>query len=438
MPVSKPTILSTPDILLPDHEVSLEKWATIACDQFTSNKAYWDEVNQIVGDAPSTVKITFPEYYLGKIDEEQKIKQIHAEMEVYLRVGILKNHHGMILVERQIDHGLRYGLLAAIDLEDYDYTRGATSWIRASEGTVAERIPPRMRIREAAPLEVPHILVLIDDEEKKLIEPLAAKVNSLPLLYDFDLMMHSGHIRGFSLADPEIERQIYEVIAEGQKDETIQKKYGPVSAQNRMQFAVGDGNHSLATAKAIWEKHKAEWGMDHPGRYALVEIQNLHDPILEFEPIHRVLFGVHEPFLERLSRQFGSNVTVKPFFEAESLFKAVDETPKGEQSFGVIADGAFHQVIFGTAPSSLCVGSVQQFLDQWKSEGGFVDIDYIHGQKEVLELAETAHNVGIYLPAIEKGGFFQGIIEDGALPRKTFSMGEAHEKRFYIESRRIL
>ncbi len=436
--MKKPNILKSPDILLPAKKVDQHKWATIACDQYTSNKAYWESVESIVGDAPSTLKITFPEFYLGKIDETQKIKDIQQTMEQYLEDDVFVAHHGMILVERKIDNGYRYGLMATIDLEDYDYSRTSTSWIRATEGTVAERIPPRMRIREGAPLEVPHILVLIDDDQKKLIEPLIAIKDTLPVLYDIELMENSGHVRGYSLADPKIEKQIMDVIAAGQTDEEIARKYGVVNDHTSIQFVIGDGNHSLATAKAIWEKYKGEWGMDHPARYAMVEIENLHDPIMAFEPIHRVLFNEKLSLLDMLKNRFGSQIAIKEIDTAENMFAEIEATPLGEQSFGILEDGKNFKVTFIECPAALCVGSVQQFLDQCKEKADFEEIDYIHGKEDLINTAAEKGNAGIYLPPVQKGGFFQGIIQDGVLPRKTFSMGEAHEKRFYVESRRIL
>ncbi len=430
-------ILGIPEILLPKPDISMEKWATIACDQFTSNQKYWEQVETEVGDQPSTLKITFPEFYLGKIDETAKINAIQDEMRQYLAQELFTNHQGMILVERQIDNGIRHGLLATIDLEAYDYTKGSSSWIRASEGTVDERIPPRMRIREGAPLEVPHILLLIDDPQKKLIEPLSALKSSLPVLYNFDLMMKSGHVRGYSLAIPEIENRIMTAIREMQSDEALNEKYDLPGEQNRILFAVGDGNHSLATAKAIWEKHKAVLGPNHPARYALVEIENLHDPILRFEPIHRVIFERECPALEQLQAVFGDEIEILPT-GTEALFAEVDATPDGSQAFGVLENDQAFLVRFIKPPSALCVGSVQHFLDNWQSTGGFREIDYIHGTADLLASVSGDHNSGFYLPPVQKTGFFQGIINDGALPRKTFSMGEAHEKRFYIECRRIL
>jgi hypothetical protein len=432
------SILKVPEILLPCNKVDMKKWATIACDQFTSNQSYWDQVASEVGDHPSTLKITFPEFYLGKIDEARKIQDIHHEMGKYLEENLFVLHHGMILVEREIDHGTRYGLLTAIDLEDYDYTRTSTSWIRATEGTVAERIPPRIKIREGAPLEIPHILVLIDDDQKKLIEPLISIKDTLPVLYDFDLMMNSGHVRGYSLADPKIENQILSVVAEAQSDNSIERKYGSVNDHSRIIFAIGDGNHSLATAKAIWENHKQEWGMDHPARYAMVEIENLHDSALLFEPIHRVIFNKKNSVVKQLEHQYGNDIEIVTHVDHESLFKDIDATPEGIQSFGILENGKAYKATFLNPPSGLCVGSVQQFLDTWKAKGGFEEIDYIHGTDDVINIAQSENNASFYLPPVQKNGFFQSIIKDGALPRKTFSMGEAHEKRFYIECRRIL
>ncbi len=432
------TIIKTPKMLLPNKSIDMTKWAVIACDQYTSNKSYWDKVEEIVGDAPSTLKITFPEYFLGKVDEAAKVADIQKEERKYLAEGIFDEHPGMILVERKIDNGTRWGLMLLIDLEDYDFTKTSTSWIRATEGTVAERIPPRVKIREGAPLDLPHILVLVDDSEKKLIEPLIAKKDSLKKVYDFDLMLGSGHITGYSLADPAIENQIYDAIAEMQSDAVLEKKYGPVSPKSRILFAIGDGNHSLATAKTIWENHKAEWGMDHPARYALVEIENLHDPAMAFEPIHRVLFGVKGNVTDLFAADPACKVEVKAAADADAMIKEINATPEGMQRFGVVQNGKASIVTFIKAPSVLCVGSVQQILDKWKADGKFEKIDYIHGAEDLVNVAAAENAAGIYLPPVQKNGFFQGIIRDGALPRKTFSMGEAHEKRFYIEAQQIL
>ena len=438
MSESKVTIIKTPKMLLPNASVDMSKWAVIACDQYTSNKAYWDKVEALVGDAPSTLKITFPEYYLGKIDEEKKIAEIQAEERKYLAENLFDVHPGMILVERHIDNGIRWGLMLTIDLEDYDYPKTSVSWIRATEGTVAERIPPRVKIREGAPLEVPHILVLVDDNEKKLIEPLIAQKDRMKKVYDFDLMMGSGHITGYSLAEPEFEKHVYDVIAELQSDETITKKYGPACDRNRILFAIGDGNHSLATAKTIWEAHKAEWGMDHPARYALVEIENLHDPAQQFEPIHRVIFGTKASAVSLFEEELGDKIRIEAVRDADAMIKAINATPDGTQAFGILENGKAFTAVFAEAPSVICVGSIQQILDKWKAEGKYEKIDYIHGAQDLADVSAGENTAGFYLPPVSKNGFFQGIIHDGALPRKTFSMGEAHEKRFYIEAQQIL
>lgn len=432
------SIVKIPQILLPKKTVDMQKWAVIACDQYTSQKTYWEQAEKIVGDAPSTLKITFPEYYLGKVDEAKKISDIQKEMNKYLDENLFDIHPGMILVERHIDNGIRYGLMLTIDLEDYDYTKTSTSWIRATEGTVAERIPPRVKIREGAPLEVPHILVLVDDSEKKLIEPLIAQKNKMKKLYDFDLMMDSGHITGYSLAEPAFEKHVLDTIAALQSDETITRKYGPACSKNRILFAIGDGNHSLATAKTIWETHKAEWGMNHPARYALVELENLHDPAMAFEPIHRVIFGVQDSAVKMLEEKFGEKIEIKSIENNEAMISAINATKEGVQSFGIMENGKAFTATFNTAPSALCVGSIQMFLDEWKNNKKFENIDYIHGAQDLVEVSNGSGKVGFYLPPVQKNGFFQGIIHDGALPRKTFSMGEAHEKRFYIESQRVL
>ena len=438
MPDKNVTIIKTPKMLLPNASVDMSKWAVIACDQYTSNKAYWDKVEALVGDAPSTLHITFPEYYLGKIDEEKKIAAIQAEERRYLAEDLFDVHEGMILVERHIDNGIRWGLMLAIDLEDYDFTKTSTSWIRATEGTVAERIPPRVKIREGAPLEVPHILVLVDDSEKKLIEPLIAQKDKMKKLYDFDLMMNSGHITGYSLAEPEYEEHIYNVIAELQSDETITKKYGPACDRNRILFAIGDGNHSLATAKTIWEVHKAEWGMDHPARYALVEIENLHDPAQHFEPIHRAIFGTKESAVTMFETELGGKIRIEPAVDAQAMIEAVNAVPDGTQAFGILEKGKAFVAAFAEAPSVICVGSIQQLLDKFLAEGKYEKIDYIHGAQDLIDISGGQDVSAFYLPPVSKNGFFQGIIHDGALPRKTFSMGEAHEKRFYIESQQVL
>src|SRR5512145_2738479 len=313
--------IQVPQIYLPKPGTDLKKWAVIACDQFTSEPEYWNEVEKIVGDAPSTLNLTFPEVYLEKPGGEERIKNIQATMRKYMEEGILQPHDGLIYVERTVGGKTRKGIVLCLDLEAYDYTKGSSSLIRATEGTIVDRLPPRMKIREGALLELPHILVLIDDPDCTVIEPL--RDAKLEKLYDFELMLDSGHLAGYAVSE-EFENKVVEALRELAKAEIFAAKYGIGKDQPVLLFAMGDGNHSLATAKAIWEKIKPQVGMDHPARYALVEIENVHDEGLEFEPIHRVLFSLKKDLLAELEKSFGANLTYKPVASAEEMVKVVD------------------------------------------------------------------------------------------------------------------
>ncbi len=294
-----------PEVYLPKSGIDLRKWAVIAVDQFTSQPEYWDQVEKIVGDAPSTFRITLPEIYLEKPGEAARIQSIQATMRQYLDAGVLQPREGLIYVERTAGGKTRKGLMLCLDLEAYDYTRGSTSLIRATEGTIIERLPPRMKIREGAPLELPHILVLIDDPQRTVIEPIDAAKARLDKLYDFDLMLDSGHLTGYAVNEAALENAVISALRGLARPETFAAKYGLAAGQPVLLFAMGDGNHSLATAKAIWEKIRSTVGMDHPARYALVEVENVHDEGLEFEPIHRVLFGLKQDFFAALDKTFG-------------------------------------------------------------------------------------------------------------------------------------
>ncbi|HEX5943507.1 MAG TPA: DUF1015 domain-containing protein, partial [Anaerolineales bacterium] len=298
--------IQIPQVYLPRTGTDLTKWAVIACDQFTSQPEYWNEVEKIVGDAPSTLNLTFPEVYLEKPDGDERIKNIQATMRKYMDEGVLQPHDGLVYVERTVDGKTRKGIVLCLDLESYDYNKGSSSLIRATEGTIVDRLPPRMKIREGATIELPHILVLIDDPNRTVIEPLGAAKSKLETLYDFDLMLDSGHLAGYAVND-ELENQVVEALRALASPETFAAKYGIGMDQPVLLFAMGDGNHSLATAKAIWEKIKSQVGMDHPARYALVEIENVHDEGLEFEPIHRVLFGLKKDLFTELEKTFGAN-----------------------------------------------------------------------------------------------------------------------------------
>ena len=429
--------IQIPRVHFPKNGIDLTKWAVIACDQFTSQPEYWNEVEKIVDDAPSTLKLTFPEVYLEQPGKEERIKNIQATMHKYMDDGILEPHDGLVYVERTVSGKTRKGIVLALDLEAYDYNKGSSSLIRATEGTIVDRLPPRMKIREGAILELPHILVLIDDPICTVIEPLNAAKSKLEQLYDFDLMLDSGHLTGYAVNE-ELENQVLEALRGLADPEIFAAKYNVDKSQPVLLFAMGDGNHSLATAKAIWEKIKPQVGMDHPARYALVEIENVHDEGLEFEPIHRVLFGLKKDLLTEFKKMFGANFSYKPMASAEEMVKAVDSAKGDKQTIGLVGGGREFGVVEIANPSSnLPVGTIQSFLDVFLKEGGAEKIDYVHGEDVTVKLGSQPNNAGFYLPGMSKSDLFKTVILDGALPRKTFSMGEAREKRFYMEARKI-
>jgi len=433
--------IQIPQVYLPKNGTDLTKWAVIACDQFTSQPEYWNEVEKIVGDAPSTLNLTFPEVYLEKPGGEERIKNIQATMRKYMDEGILQPHDGLVYVERTVAGKKRKGIVLCLDLEAYDYTKGASSLIRATEGTIVDRLPPRIKIREGATLELPHILVLIDDPKGTVVEPLSTAKSQLEKLYDFDLMLDSGHLAGYAV-NQGLEDQVVEALRGLAKPETFAAKYGIDQDKPILLFAMGDGNHSLATAKAIWEKMKPQVGMDHPSRYALVEIENVHDEGLGVEPIHRVLFGLKKDLFAELEKTFGKNFSYKPVASAEEMIKAVDASrATGEkQAIGLVGAGRsreFGVIEIANASSNLPVGTIQSFLDVFLKEGGAEKIDYVHGEDVTVKLGSQPNNAGFYLPGMSKSDLFKTVILDGALPRKTFSMGEAREKRFYMEARKI-
>jgi len=429
-----------PQVYLPKAGTDLKKWAVIACDQFTSQPEYWHKVEQLVGDSPSTLHLTLPEVYLEAVDEPERIRRIQTGMRTMLDKHVLEPREGLVYVERTVDGRTRKGLMLALDLEHYDFNKGSASLIRATEGTIIERLPPRMKIREGAALEFPHILVLIDDAGGTVIEPLAAAKASLEKLYDFDLMLDSGHLAGYQVSAA-LEEAVIAALRGLARPEVFAEKYG-VKDRPVLLFAMGDGNHSLATAKAIWEKIKPGMSASeravHPARYALVEIENVHDAALEFEPIHRVLFGLKQDLLEALKNYFGNNFHYSPVASASEMVKRVDAAQGPRQLIGMVGGGQAHGVIEIDNPSSnLPVGTLQAFLDVFIKSGGAEKIDYVHGADVTAQLGSLPGNAGFYLPGMHKSELFKTVILDGALPRKTFSLGEAREKRFYMEARKI-
>lgn len=412
---------SAGEILLPKKGTDMSKWSVVACDQYTSEPEYWKSVSEFVGDAPSTLKVTFPEIYLEDGDPAVRIANINATMNAYLTDGIFAScGKKYIYVERTQRNGkIRRGLMGIVDLEEYDYTPGSQSKIRATEGTVLERIPPRVKIRENAPLELPHIMLLIDDREKSVIEPIANSCG-LEVAYDFTLMENSGSIKGYFVSEAE-EKKIDAALARLADEKEFNKKYD-VEGKGVLQYAVGDGNHSLATAKECWRRVKetltdAEKA-NHPARFALCELVNLHDEALEFEPIHRVVFDIDPDNFEKELAKFYELSS-----DAEQTFTMVTE--KGEKKIGI-----------KNPKSNLTVGSLQKFIDEYlKKNGGRVD--YIHGDEVVKRLGSEKGNAGFLLPTIAKNDLFPTVIRDGVLPRKAFSMGHAWDKRFYLEVRKI-
>ncbi len=426
-----------PQIYMPRGGVDLKKWAVIACDQFTSEPEYWHEVEQIVGDAPSTLNLVFPEVHLEKPGDEERIKNIQATMRKYMEKGVLQAQEGFIYVERKIGDKIRKGLMLCLDLECYNYNKGSKSLIRATEGTIVERLPPRIKIRQGASMELPHILVLIDDPNRTVIEPISAIKNKQDKIYDFDLMLDSGHLTGYKIL-PEYEEQIIEALRGLIEPRTFAAKYGVKPDLPPLLFAMGDGNHSLATAKAIWEKMKPQVGIAHPSRYALVEIENVHDEGLEFEPIHRVLFNIKKDLFAELKNTFGDNFAYTEAASGVEMTKRVDSASGPNQLVGLVGGGQQFGVIEIAHPSSnLAVGTLQPFLDAFLKDEGAEKIDYVHGEDVVERLALQPGNAGFYLAGMHKSELFKTVILDGALPRKTFSMGEAREKRFYMEARKI-
>lgn len=426
--------VQVPEVLLPPKGTDMSKWAVVACDQFTSQKEYWDEARNIIGDAPSTLDLILPEAYLGAEDEPARIQNIRAKMSEYLANGTLvKQPQGFVLVERTATGNTRRGLIMALDLEKYDYSKGSGTLIRATEGTIVSRIPPRLRIREGASVELPHILVLIDDPEKTVIEPLQAKASSLPVLYDTDLMLDGGHVSGRLVSEPADINSVLNALNKLAEPEAFQKKYGdhPV-----LLFAMGDGNHSLATAKANWVKIKEtlteEEIADHPARFALAEVENVHDSGIIFEAIHRVVFHV--------DKQKFIDVLLKKLSEQNGSAKIVEELPPAGGEKHIIpfflgdSSGSF---IVEKPSAQLAVGTLQNAIDEALKEVGG-EVDYIHGSDVVKELAGKPDAVGFLLPDMAKSELFPTVVYDGALPRKTFSMGEAAEKRYYMEARLLL
>ncbi len=429
--------VQTPQVFLPAAGVDLHQWAVVACDQFTAEPHYWRAVEALVGAAPSTLKLIYPEVYLDAPDAAQRIAAIGRTMDDYLQSGVLVARDGPVYVERRVGGRTRHGLMLCLDLERYDYRAGSTSLIRATEGTIVERLPPRIKIRESAALELPHILVLIDDPEHTVIAPLTAARAQLAPLYDVELMQGGGHLAGYTV-DAAAMQRVAQALRALIEPARFAARYGLAAERPPLLFAMGDGNHSLATAKAIWECHKAQVGMDHPSRFALVEVANVHDAALAFEAIHRLLFGVRQDLSARLQQAFGARLRYTPLPSLAALRAHVDAAGGARQVIGWIGGAQPYGVIEIAEPTfNLAVGTLQAFLDGFMADGGATAIDYVHGADVLERLALQPGNAGFYLPGMAKADLFKTVLLEGALPRKTFSLGQACEKRYYMEARRI-
>jgi len=454
--------IAVPELLLPAPGTDLSKWAVIACDQATQDRRYWEEVHAIAGDAPSSIRLIYPEVYLEETDRKERIASIHHNMKHYLEAGVFAPpQKTLVYVERDTPYNQgRRGLVIALDLECYDWKPDSAPMVRPTENTVADRLPPRMDIRRNAPLEIPHILILVDDAENTLLPALGEQAKHTPPIYDTELMLGAGRIKGWKLAN----QAAWEMLAAGLEKLAAKKsggtaksgsaefngdsaKSGGIGKPNGAPFlyAVGDGNHSLAAAKAIWEEYKSAHRdeptlMTHPARWALVELENLYDPALDFEPIHRLLIGASTAALQRalasvLTPQLPGYICRKPANPAE-LAALVGDTRCSRLRLGLVSGQNFFLVEADPVP--LAVDALQPLLDAFvKEQGNKVTIDYIHGTEELFRLSRDGNATGILLPPFRKQGLFETVAKRGPLPRKSFSMGESCEKRFYLESRKL-
>lgn len=410
------------DVLLPQN-MDMTQWSVVACDQFSSQPEYWEALERTRAGVPSTLHLMLPEAYLALRDPFAEAEKIDARMAEYLASGVFRElKDSFVCVERTLSTGaVRRGLLGALDLEAYDYARDSATPIRATEGTIESRLPPRVRIRRGAPLEMPHVMVFIDDPADSVMSTALAKAARLPALYDFDLCAGGGHLRGWQLsgADADAVDAALEALSD---PAALRERYGGAPP---VIFAVGDGNHSLATAKQCWEQIKA--GLTaaeretHPARFSLVELVNIHDPAVRFEPIHRVLFETDPSAFLR---------------EAKEVFtqRYRDE---GERHDVRLVTGAWEATLSvpGLSIGGL-IGAAEEFcVDYVNQHGGC--IDYIHNDETALTMARQPGHAALLLPRMEKGELFPSVVCSGPFPKKSFSIGLAQDKRYYLECRRI-
>ncbi len=401
-----------PKILLPNKDIDLSKWAVVACDQFTSQREYWQELDKLVGGSKSCLRMVFPEAYLEDSDKEERTATINATMQEYLSQGVFEEIEGFVLVDRvQSDGKHRIGLMLSVDLEDYDYTPSNNARIKATEKTVVERLPARIAVRQNASIEIPHIMLLMDDRDKDILGKLYSQRDQMPKLYDFDLNMKGGRLTGYKV--PDSESVLAEIMSLLDKQVLIDK----YQSDRELLFVVGDGNHSLATAKECWRNIKENLSeqerQNHPARYALCELVSLQDSALEFQPIHRVLFGGGKYMIEYL----------------QSVVQGSDQTK-------MVYDGKEYVLNISTSPSD-AIADIQNAIDEYIKDHPNVGIDYVHGDEYTLKVAEQNHAIALFMPTISKDSLFGYVARRGVLPRKSFSMGHAEDKRYYMESKKI-
>ena len=427
----KPTTCFAPaHILLPSAQVPLEQWGCIACDQFTSDRSYWQRAEETAAGAPSTLNLILPEVYLEDGDADARVEKIHATMQDYAQNVLTRAVDGFIYVERTEQSGrVRQGLVGRVDLEAYSYRRGEKCTVRPSECTVESRIPPRMKVRTGAALETPHIMMLADDPDCTLIEPIGAKKDALRKVYEGELMLGGGHIAGWAVEDPALLAQIDAALQGLGRQEVFDARYPQARGAAPLTLAVGDGNHSLASAKAYWEELKQtltpEQQADHPARWCLAEVCNVHSPAIEIEPIHRVLFNV----------DCGA-VLLALIAWSDSHNAGICFGDARQQSFTLAGPHVANVLSFEHPVAPLTVGTIDAFIEYFMARHIEARVDYVHDEPAVRALCKQG-GVAFLLPPFDKSDLFKGVVMGGVLPRKTFSMGHAEEKRYYIECRKI-
>lgn len=421
--------IAVPQILIPEEKVNLKKWAVIACDQFTVDRGYWAEVEKIVGNSPSTLRMTLPEVYLDDPDKQQRIDYTKEAMYTYLENGVLQQlPEGFVLVEREVDNTVRKGLMVLFDLENYDFDISNKPLLRPTEQILTERIPPRLEIRAGAPVELPHVFVFMDDSERSVIEPLFAARQSLKKLYDFELMQGGGRIAGYFVDDPSLTRQVLDAVDR-------------LSIRDGMRFCVADGNHSIATAKEIWERSKGSMSEEEratsPLRYVLAELVNIHDEGVALHPIHRVIMGVNPAMciqyvVDKLNQR---GIRSRLVFSRRKVSMKPEE--RGNHIYFISKDSVGRIEI--TSPCHpLAVGDIQPVLEDFAAENPQCKLDYIHGDQNLLDECANYDTLGFMMPGFKKNEFFDIVINCGILPKKSFSIGEAEQKRYYLEGRLIV